>query len=143
MLANIRFSGTTATMGRWSVDQKYQRRDGDPARLEALATASRNVREKFFSDITDWWSLELLVTDRAFRRRGAATRLVRWGTSQADQEGLSCGVEASEMGAPLYKALGFQKLATWVVKVPGDNDSLPYDVMRRNPSWQPQIAWST
>ncbi|KAF1990071.1 hypothetical protein K402DRAFT_371027 [Aulographum hederae CBS 113979] len=127
------FDSTVAQMRTWSVDKKYQRRDGDPARLKALDEASDEVRKEYFSDLTDWWSLELLVTDRNYRRRGAASRLVRWGMNQADIEGLACGVEASVMGALLYTALGFRKLVTWCVRVPGDDDELVYDVMRREP----------
>jgi hypothetical protein len=97
--------------------------------------------EKYSSDITDWWSLELLVTDRNFRCRGAATRVFQWDTSQADKEGIVSGVdEANEMGAPLYKSLGFQKLTTWVVQVTGGSDTLRYAVMRREPYWEPRAA---
>jgi hypothetical protein len=125
--------GTTATVVRWSVNRKYKRRDGDLVRLDALAAATDEVKQKYFSDAPDWWSMELLVTDRAFRRRGAATQIVRWGISQADKELLFCGVEASVMGSPLYAANGFKKLDTWVVHVPGDDESLSYDVMRCEP----------
>lgn len=123
----------TARVVKWSINRKYQRRDGDLARLDALAVATCQVREKSFADAPDWWSMELLVTDREFRRRGAATRIVQWGISEADKERLICGVEASIMGAPLYAANGFQKLDTWIVQVPGDEASLSYDVMRREP----------
>ena len=126
-------------MARWSGDQKYRRRDGNSARLEAVAAALQSVQGKYFSDVTDWWSLELLVTDRNFRRRGATTVVVQWGTSQADKEGIFSGIdEASEMGAPLYELLGFQKLTTWVVQVPGDSDSVTFDVMRRELQEEPR-----
>jgi GNAT superfamily N-acetyltransferase len=125
--------GMTARVARWSVNQKYKRRDSDPARLDALVAATEEVKKRYFSDAADWWSMELLVTDRDFRRRGAATRIVEWGTDEADREFLFCGVEASVMGAPLYAANGFRKLDTKVVHVPGDEASLPYDVMRREP----------
>jgi len=91
--ANIEFPETAVKVARWSVDQKYQRRDGNSARLEAVAAALKSVREKYFSDVTDWWSLERLVTDRNFRRRGAATLVVEWGTSQADKEGIFSGID--------------------------------------------------
>lgn len=121
--------------------QKYQRQDGDSARLEAVAAAFQSVREKYLSDITDWCSPQLLVTNRNFRRRGAATKVIQWGTIQADKEGIVSGVdEANEMGAPLYKSLGFQKLTTWVVQVPGGSDWLTYDAMRREPRWEPRAT---
>lgn len=77
--------------------------------------------------------MELLVMHREFRLRGAATRIVQWGISEADKEFLLCGVEAGIMGAPLYMANGFKKLDTWIVQVPGDEVSLSYNVMRREP----------
>jgi GNAT superfamily N-acetyltransferase len=115
------------------MEKKYHRRDGNPARLAAVEAATKEMIEKYFSDSPNWWSLELLVTDRAYRRHGAATMLVRWGTDRADEEDVFCGVEASVMGSPLYEALGFRPLEKKVVHVPGDSDSLPYDVMRRDP----------
>jgi hypothetical protein len=72
-------------VARWSVNRKYKRRDGDPVRLDALAAATDEVKQKHFSDALDWWSMELLVTDRAFRRRGAATQIVRWGHQSGGQ----------------------------------------------------------
>lgn len=74
------------------------------------------------------------MTDQQFRRRGATTSIVRWGVEAGDREGVFCGVEASVMGAPLYRALGFEKLVTWVVQVPGDMSRLVYDVMNREPN---------
>jgi GNAT superfamily N-acetyltransferase len=115
------------------MELKYHRRDSSPARLAAVQAATKEVEQRFFSDSSDWWSLELLVTDRDYRRHGAATMLVRWGTDRADEEGVFCGVEASVMGSRLYEALGFKKLDNKVVRVPGETDSLPYDVMKRDP----------
>lgn len=78
------------------------------------------------------WNLELLVTDRQFRRRGAATRLIEWGTAEADNEGVCCGVAASGMGARVYSACRFERLKTGVVQVHGQSEILRYDVMRRD-----------
>lgn len=99
-------------MVRWSVNRKYQRHNCDPERLGAPAAATDEVKRKYFSDAPDWWSMELLVTDRVFRWRGAATQIVRWGINQMDKELLFCGVETSIMGSPLYAANGFKKLDT-------------------------------
>ena len=119
-------------MEAWSVSCKYERRDADRERLAAIAEASEKDRRECFADVSEMWNLELLVTDRQFRRRGAATRLIEWGTAEADNEGVCCGVAASGMGARLYRACGFEKLRTGVVQVHGQNEILRYDVMRRN-----------
>ena len=120
-------------MEAWSISRKYKRRDGDMQRAIAYSKASENDRNESFAGISEMWYLELLVTDRLFRGRGAATRLVKWGTSEADNEGVCCGVSASEMGARVYKRCGFTKLKTTVVHVRGQDASLSYDVMRRDP----------
>ena len=102
-------------------------------RAIALFKAYENDRNECFAGISEIWYLELLVTDRPFRGRGAATKLVKWGTSEADSEGVCCGLSASPMGAPVYRKCGFTKLKTTVVHVQGEDASLSYDVMRRDP----------
>ncbi len=121
----------TAAIEKWSVSRKYGRRDADMERLHAIFRASDIDKAECFSDVEDWWELELLVTDRPFRGRGAATALVKWGTTTADAEEVCCGVEASGMGANVYEACGFVKLKTSEVRVPRQKQSLQYD-MRRN-----------
>ena len=101
-------------------------------RLAAMRKASENDKHECFDGISEMWNLELLVTDRPFRRRGAATRLVKWGTAEADKEGVCCGVAASRMGARVYEVCGFTKLKTTVVHVQGQDESLSYYVMRRD-----------
>ena len=66
-------------------------------RLAAIGKASKNDRNECFASINEMWNLKLLVTDRPFCRRGAATRLATWGTAEADNEGVCCGVAASGM----------------------------------------------
>lgn len=122
-----------AKLSSWSTNHKYTRRDASPARLEAVDYETEIVKKKYFSSSPDWWSLELLVTDREYRCRGAATEIVMWGTAVADEEGVFCGIEASPAGSKLYQACGFTKLDTWVVRVPGERESLEYDVVRRDP----------
>ena len=124
--------GSTTRVEAWSISRKYERRDADKKRLSAIAEASDADRRECFADVSEMWNLELLVTDRQFRRRGAATRLIEWGTAEADKEGVCCGVAASGMGARVYKACGFEKLKTGVVQVHGQSQILRYDVMRRN-----------
>ena len=101
-------------------------------RLAALGKASESDMDECFAGISEMWNLELLVTDRPFRGRGAATRLVKWGTTEADNEGVCCGVSASGMGARVYKNCDFTKLKTAVVHVQGQDASLSYHVMRRD-----------
>jgi len=55
----------------------------------------------------DYFVLMNLVTSPSFRRRGAASQLVRLGLERADQEGKLVILDASPQGFPLYKGLGF------------------------------------
>jgi len=48
-----------------------------------------------------------LVTAPSFRRKGAASQLVRWGLERADREGVIVVLDSSPHGLPLYKTLGF------------------------------------
>lgn len=108
-------SDTTARVEAWSISRKYERRDANEKRLAAIFKASEDDRKKCFAGISEMWNLELLVTDGQYRGRGAATRPAKWGTAEADNEGVCCGVAASGMGARVYAACGFRKLTRGVV----------------------------
>ena len=101
-------------------------------RIAAIAKASGNDRDECFAGISEMWNLKVLVTDRPFRRRGAATRLVKWGTAEADNEGVCCGVAASGMAGRVYQRCGFKILKATAVHVQGQDESLSYLVMRRD-----------
>jgi GNAT superfamily N-acetyltransferase len=75
----------------------------------------------------------LLVTDRRYRRRGAASRLVAEGLGWADAEGAWAGVEASPMGESVYARFGFEKVSDRTVKVEGEREELSFAVMLRRP----------
>lgn len=77
--------------------------------------------------------MELLVTDRPYRCRGAATHLAEWGCTTADEEGLWSGVEASSMGEVLYRRVGFEKKTDKTVKLDGEDQGLTYAIMMRRP----------
>ena len=109
-------------MEAWSISRKYERRGARKKRLSAIAEASEVDRRECVADVSEMWNLELLITDRQFRRRGAATRLVEWGTAEADSEGVCCRVAASRNGSPGVQSLRFQeKLKTDVVQVHGQS----------------------
>jgi hypothetical protein len=127
----VAFPATTTSVQVWSTACKYQRRDADFARLEALDAMVVDVEESFWEDLPERWLLELMVTDVNFRRRGAATALLKWGMEQADEEGLVCKVEASPLGRLLYKSQGFVDLGPFVVSAAGQEESVEIWAMRR------------
>lgn len=54
----------------------------------------------------------MLGTHPNFRRRGAASLMLRWGCQQADEAGLPIYIDSSEDGVPVYEKLGFQALSS-------------------------------
>lgn len=53
--------------------------------------------------------LDLLACDPIHGRKGAGAALVRWGTDQADQSGMETFLDATPVGEPLYRRLGFRE----------------------------------
>ncbi|KAI5290176.1 hypothetical protein KEM52_000543 [Ascosphaera acerosa] len=51
--------------------------------------------------------LNVAFTIPSARRTGVATRLLEWGVRRADELGLECYLEASSLGAPVYRKHGF------------------------------------
>lgn len=54
--------------------------------------------------------LQALVTDPKWQKMGVGARLVQWGISKADIEGLSCWAHASPSGYGVYLRAGFEEL---------------------------------
>ena len=61
--------------------------------------------------------LKYLATVPDYRGRGAASQILQWGFTQADQLGLPAYLEASDEGAPLYERRGFEKVGTFVTEL--------------------------
>jgi len=49
------------------------------------------------------WFLELLSVRGEYQRHGIGARLIKWGTDQADKEGLETYLDGSEKGQPWYE----------------------------------------
>lgn len=128
--------GLNSQVTAWSVSRKCSRRDADPLRLKHLDEATKVAEKQYLSGFPEKWTMELLVTDILFRRCGAASALIAWGTAMADNEGLVCKVEASWMGVIVYKSAGFKVLSDWTVQVPGQKEKLQYWIMLREPSFK-------
>uniref|UniRef100_V5GUJ8 N-acetyltransferase domain-containing protein n=2 Tax=Kalmanozyma brasiliensis (strain GHG001) TaxID=1365824 RepID=V5GUJ8_KALBG len=57
-----------------------------------------------------YWFLKLLIIDPSFQRKGLGSKLVNWGTSRADEEGVCAWLESSPMGKGAYLKAGFRVL---------------------------------
>ncbi|KAJ5355141.1 uncharacterized protein N7496_012353 [Penicillium cataractarum] len=54
--------------------------------------------------------LELLGVHPSYQGRGLASKLLRWGLTHADEEGVEVYLSSSPDGRPLYERYGFQVL---------------------------------
>ncbi|GAA5847244.1 hypothetical protein JCM9279_006155 [Rhodotorula babjevae] len=65
------------------------------------------LAESFFARLdlginTPHYHLSLLAVDPARQRSGAGSALLRWGSKKADDEGVECYLEATELAIPVY-----------------------------------------
>ncbi|EAU29938.1 predicted protein [Aspergillus terreus NIH2624] len=81
--------------------------ESDANACNALFGGCDLAREAIMKDRPHYY-LDVLATHPNFRRRGAATMLLRWGCDQADRDGLPVYIDASEAGVPVYEKYGFQ-----------------------------------
>lgn len=107
------------------------RRDASGKRLEAwsqiLGSSSRTLFEDRFGK--DHFQLQILATHPGFQRLGAGTALCKEGIAVAESLGKTITVFASPMGKRLYTRLGFQSLATVIVKADGEEDFVSVQAM--------------
>ncbi|KAJ5698695.1 hypothetical protein N7462_000700 [Penicillium macrosclerotiorum] len=52
--------------------------------------------------------LEMLAVHPSYQGRGLASKLLKWGLSRADEEGVEVYLSSSPDGKPLYEKYGFQ-----------------------------------
>ncbi|ATY60503.1 Acyl-N-acyltransferase [Cordyceps militaris] len=82
-----------------------------------------NRRGQFTSkDVSSYCSgfsfMNMVAVHPAYWRRGHGTKLVNWSISLCKLDNVTQGVSAAEMGANLYKGLGY----TFICKVEADGD---------------------
>lgn len=64
------------------------------------------------------WHLWVLCTLPAFRGRGAATRLCKWGLERASKEGMVSTVLSTDPhGKRLYEKIGWQLQGSFAIRV--------------------------
>ncbi|KAK5173335.1 uncharacterized protein LTR77_002016 [Saxophila tyrrhenica] len=69
--------------------------------------------------------LMFLATDKAWRRKGAATAIVRWGLDRCRELNVPAFLEASDEGAPVYERLGFEVVDEVVMEIEGERAGFP------------------
>jgi hypothetical protein len=80
--------------------------------------------------------LQMLGTHPDYRRLGAAAKLVRWGMERAWKDQVVITLLAGGAGYPLYKSLGFEDLGAEDARVPGEEESVSFNVMVYRPPFR-------
>jgi GNAT superfamily N-acetyltransferase len=82
--------------------------DNAPARLEFMEGINKSRRE--IVGTKPHVILEGLITHPDHHRRGAGSKLLKWGVDESDRLGIIGYLEASADGAPLYKRFGYERV---------------------------------
>ncbi|KAH6722679.1 hypothetical protein BKA61DRAFT_651148 [Leptodontidium sp. MPI-SDFR-AT-0119] len=106
------------------------RKDADKKRCEAFFGRAGQRFKTYFAEWAEKQvNLASLVVHPDFRLRGGGSMLVRWGMNVADGKGWPVTLCASPMGRFLYEYLGFKTIASEVVQVEGEKETLTSTVM--------------
>ncbi|KAL6713796.1 hypothetical protein ACLMJK_008288 [Lecanora helva] len=99
------------------------RKDADPKHMAAFRKGLAESKERYFAAFdTERMNLQILATLPAFRHRGYATHLVRWGMNKARDDEVFLTLNASPQGSTLYRSLGFHVLGSQRSQVPGEEE---------------------
>jgi ribosomal protein S18 acetylase RimI-like enzyme len=82
--------------------------------------------------------LQILGTLPEFQRRGHASSICRWAMDHVLRKSLKdMSVMASPMGYNLYTVLGFERVGTFYIQVPGEDERLVLQAMMYKPNiWE-------
>ncbi|KAH8821867.1 hypothetical protein F5884DRAFT_104897 [Xylogone sp. PMI_703] len=110
-----------------------ERKDANKKHCEAFFTKSGERFKTYFARWAEKQvNLSSLVVHPDFRLRGGGTMLMKWGMTRATAKGWPVTLCASPMGRLLYEYLGFEKIASEVVQVEGEEEILTSTVMIYN-----------
>lgn len=63
-----------------------------------------------YAEENERWYLLMLGVSPKYQRHGIGTSLIEWGLERAQEEGVICILESSEVAQGLYERKGFQKV---------------------------------
>ncbi|KAI0380513.1 acyl-CoA N-acyltransferase [Hypomontagnella monticulosa] len=113
-----------------------ERKDCNPARLEAYSEATMKARKEIF--VARYGERQLSLRQMAtlpdYWRRGAATKLLLWGKDRARKEGVAVPMFAGNMGKGLYSKYGFKELGRVKVQAPNETEVIHVIAM----AWDPR-----
>ncbi|MCJ1247792.1 hypothetical protein MMC30_005007 [Trapelia coarctata] len=89
--------------------------DADVELCNDVFPAFARERERIMGGRLHYY-LEIIATLPSHQGRGAASKLIRWGLQQADNEGLEAYLEASAAVVPIYERYGYRTVSTYSPK---------------------------
>jgi len=110
---------------------RYERKDGAPARMKAFREALAKCKEAWFTSKfgTQQLTLMMLGTRPDYERRGAGTMLTKWGLARAKDEKIPVTLFSSPMAEKLYATLGFREVGVVHVQVEGEPEFMEFPGM--------------
>ncbi|KAK9772228.1 putative N-acetyltransferase domain-containing protein [Seiridium cardinale] len=106
-------------------------------KAETVLIPNWNMREKLFGGRKHVYCVTM-ATHPDYQRKGIGRLLVQWGIDIAEQLGLPVYLESTEQGAPLYEAVGFEKLAheklVYKASETGQKEDIEVPLMVKMPS---------
>ncbi|KAL2133371.1 hypothetical protein VTI74DRAFT_2459 [Chaetomium olivicolor] len=117
------------------------RRDANHEHFNAFWKDQIKAYKRFFGPIgPEQMHLQILATLPEFQRRGHGSSLCKWAMELVRRDSLKdMSVMASPMGYELYTRLGFQRVGTFAVQVPGEEEQVVLQAMMYKPSTIPRI----
>jgi hypothetical protein len=85
----------------------YPNHAADPSRAEYLESAVENSKQYWTGDKAECWDLYVCGVHLYWQAKGLGKMLVKWGTEQADGEGVWCSVITGESMRVFYGKSGF------------------------------------
>ncbi|KAI1135827.1 acyl-CoA N-acyltransferase [Hypoxylon sp. FL0543] len=120
-------------------NQQARRRDVNASHFRKFKQQMCEEFDAYFGKYgDDQIHLWLLATRPGFRRRGAGTRLCRWGLERASERSLYTTVLASPMGRNLYEELSFIDCGSFMIQVDGEAEKLEIWAMTHDKDKQPE-----
>jgi GNAT superfamily N-acetyltransferase len=112
------------------------RKDANHEHFNEFWKGQIRAYKKFFGSIgPEQMHLQILATLPEFQRRGIGSSLCKWAMELVRRDALKdMSVMASPMGHELYTWLGFERVGTFFIHVPGEDERLVLQAMMYRPS---------
>ncbi len=113
-------SGKIVGMAKWNFFLEEPPRDQFPWPLDFAPGANLELSKLFFGELDQKRNREMkgrkhflmgiLVVDPDYQRMGVGKKLLDWGLSQADRDGIPVWIDATPKGKGLYEQVGWKQV---------------------------------